>query len=128
MAFTRNRAAQVVAANGLPAVGPARSHCTGCGGEVAMFHQDASQACFRYVRPVACEQGALRALHTAALQLLAESRFVAAPGLTQYGNGYAKRRMIEYLGEASVCTQVDGIPVDFFAETLAGPLIIQIAI
>ncbi len=36
--------------------------------------------------------------------------------------------MIEEWGLASVRTTVDGIPVDFLAETLAGPLIIQIVI
>jgi len=127
MAFARNRAGQVVAANDLPSIGPSRFQCAGCGGEVTLC-QNASQACFQHVRPAACELGALRALHAAALQLLAESRFVAAPALTQNGNGHGKRRMIEEWGEASVCTQVDGIPVDFFAETLAGSLIIQIAI
>jgi hypothetical protein len=128
MAFARNRAGQVVAANDLPSVGPAIFHCAACGSKVTLCHQNASQAYFRHARPVACEQGALRALHAAALQLLAESRFVAAPALTQHGNGHGKRRMIEEWGEASVCTQVDGIPVDLFAETLAGSLIIQIAV
>jgi hypothetical protein len=95
MAFARNRAGQVIAANDLPAVGPARFHYASCGGEVALYRQNASLAYFRHVRPVACEQGALRALHTAALQLLAESRFVAAPAPTQPGNGHRKRRMIK---------------------------------
>ncbi|MCX5539323.1 hypothetical protein M3A49_07405 [Paraburkholderia sp. CNPSo 3076] len=129
MAFARNRAGQMVAASDLPSVGPAIFHCAGCGGEVTLCRQSASQACFRHVRPAACELGALRALHAAALQLLAESRFVYAPAPTQNGNGHGNRHMIEVWGQASVCTTVDGIPVDFFAETLAGPpLIIQIAI
>jgi hypothetical protein len=128
MAFARNRVGQVVAAIDLPSVGPARFHCAGCGGEVTLCRQNASQAWFQHIGPAACELGALRALHAAALQLLAESRFVAAPALTPNGKGHGRRRMIEQWGEASVCIQVDGIPVDFFAETLAGPLIIQIAI
>uniref|UniRef100_UPI00142896FE hypothetical protein n=1 Tax=Paraburkholderia oxyphila TaxID=614212 RepID=UPI00142896FE len=90
--------------------------------------QNASQAYFQHVGPVACELGTLHALHAAALQLLAESRFVTAPALTQNRKGHGKRSMIEAWGEASVFAKVDGIPVDFFAETLAGPLIIQIAI
>ncbi|SAL06112.1 hypothetical protein AWB78_07882 [Caballeronia calidae] len=128
MAFARNAAGQVVAASDLPSVGPAIFHCAGCGCEVTLCRQDASQAYFRHARPVACELCALHALHAAALQLLAESRFVDAPALTQHGIGHGKRHMIEEWGEASVCTNVDGIPVDFFAETLAGPLVIQIAI
>jgi len=128
MAFARNRLGQVVAASDLPSVGPAIFHCAGCGGEVTLCRENASQAWFRHVRPASCELGALRALHAAALQLLAESRFVAAPELTQNGKGHGRRRMIEQWCEASLCTQVDGIPVDFFAETLAGPLVIQIAI
>ncbi|SDR61920.1 hypothetical protein [Paraburkholderia tuberum] len=128
MAFARNRAGQLVAANDLPSVGPAIFYCAGCGGEVTLCRQDASQADFRHVRPAACELGAQRALHAAAVQLLAESRFVVAPALTQKGTGHCKRHMIEEWGLASVRTTVDGIPVDFFAETLAGPMIIQIAI
>lgn len=128
MAFAANSAGQVVAANDLPSVGPAIFHCAGCGGKVILCRQNASHAYFRHARPAACELGMLHALHAAALQLLAESRFVAAPALTTNGNGRGRRRIIEEWGEASICTKVDGIPVDFFAETLAGPLIIQIAI
>ncbi len=78
MAFARNRAGQLVAANDLPSVGPAIFYCAGWGGEVILCRQDASQADFRHVRPAACELGAQRALHAAAVQLLAESRFFVA--------------------------------------------------
>ncbi|WP_213309225.1 hypothetical protein [Paraburkholderia sacchari] len=128
MAFAMNTAGQVVAANDLPSLGPTLFHCAGCGGEVSLCRQNGSQAYFRHVRPATCEFGVQRALHAATLHLLAESRFVAPPALTHNGNGHGKRRMIEEWGQASVCTTVDGVPVDFFAETLAGPLIIQIAI
>ncbi|MFT0172053.1 hypothetical protein ACLKMY_24085 [Paraburkholderia mimosarum] len=88
----------------------------GCGGNVALCRQNASQACFRHVRPAACELGALRALHAAALQPLSENWLVYAPAQTQNGNGHENRHMIEEWGQASVDTTVDGILVDFFAE------------
>jgi hypothetical protein len=129
MAFARNAAGQVVAACDLPAIGPAIFHCAGCGDEVTLCRPPGSQAFFRHKRGAACELGALRALHAASLQLLVESRFVDAPAPTQNGHGQGKRRMIEEWGsEVSVLTKVDGVRVDLYAETLAGPLIIQIAI
>jgi hypothetical protein len=129
MAFAANGAGQVVAASDLPSVGPASFHCAGCGGEVALYRPSGSQSCFRHVRPAHCEHGALLALHAAALQLLVESRFVEAPPPAQNGTGQGKRRLIEQWGEvASVRTRIEGVPVDLYAETLAGPLIIQIAV
>ena len=129
MAFAINGAGQVVAARDLPSVGPASFHCAGCGGEVALIRSSGSQACFRHVRPAHCDRGALLALHAAALQLLVESRFVEAPPPVPGGTGQGRRRLIEQWGsEASVRTQIEGVPVDLYAETLAGPLIIQIAV
>ncbi|MEM5331362.1 hypothetical protein VSR34_33025 [Paraburkholderia sp. JHI2823] len=129
MAFARNAAGQVVAASDLPSIGQAGFLCVGCGGELTLYRPNNSQASFKHARPVACELGALRALHAAALQLLVESRFVETPPLTPSGNRDGGRRMIEeWGGEVSVCTRVDGVPVDLYAETLAGPLIIQVAI
>lgn len=129
MAFARNSAGQVVAASDLPSVGPEIFKCAGCDSEVRLSRPPRSHAYFRHVGSEACELGALRAVHAAAVDLLLESRFVEAPPLTLNGNGHNKRRMIEEWGsEASACTNVDGARVDFFAETLAGPLIIQIAV
>jgi hypothetical protein len=129
MAFARNGAGQVVAAHDLPLVGPATFHCASCRREVSLWRPDSTHAYFRHARGGACEHGALRALHAAALELLVQSRFVHAPPLTQNGNGHGKRHILEQWGtEASVCARVDGVSVDFYAETLAGPLIIQIAI
>jgi len=129
MAFAINAAGQVVAASDLPSLGPAVFHCAGCGGEVTLCSPSASRAYFRHARPARCEHGALRALHAAALQLLVNSRFVEAPPLTQNVNGQGKRRMLEEWGsDVSLRIQVDGVAVDLYAETLAGPLIIQIAI
>jgi hypothetical protein len=126
MAFARNGSGKVVAACDLPAIGPAIFHCAGCGDEVTLCRPPGSQAFFRHECGAACELGAL---HAAALQLLVESRFVDAPLLTQNGNGQGRRRMIEEWGsEVSVLTRIDGVRVDLYAETLAGPLIIQIAI
>ncbi|WP_321935181.1 hypothetical protein [Paraburkholderia sp. J8-2] len=128
MAFALNGAGQVVAAHDLPRVGPAIFRCANCGGEVSLYRPDNSHAYFRHARGSACEQGALHALRAAALQTLVESRFVHAPPLSRSGSGRVKRHMIEAWGaEASTCTRVDGVGVDFYAETLAGPLIIQIA-
>lgn len=129
MAFARNGAGQVVAAHDLPLVGPAIFRCASCGGGVSLCRPAGAHAYFRHAQGNACEHGALRALHAAALELLVESRFVHAPPLTQNGIGRGKRQMTEAWGvEASVCARVDGVSVDLYAETLAGPLIIQIAI
>jgi len=128
MAFAVNGAGQVVAASDLPSVGPASFHCAGCGGEVALY-RDGSQASFRHVRPARCEHGALLALHAAALQLLVDSRFVEAPPLARNGTGQGRRRLTEQWGsEAFVRTRIEGVLVDLYAETLAGPLIIQVAV
>jgi hypothetical protein len=128
MAFATTAAGQVVAACDLPSVGPAVFRCAGCGGEVMLCRPAGSRACFRHPRPAHCDLGALRALHAAALQLLVESRFVEAPPLTQNGKGQGKHRLIEQWGEMSVRTRIEGVPVDLYAETLAGPLIIQVAV
>jgi hypothetical protein len=134
IAFARNAAGQLVAATDLLDSVPQSYRCVACGHALEVRRPARLPAYFRH-ESNACEMGNQHALRAAALAVLVEGRFVFAPALRNpSGSGSLRRgkeahRVLDEWGDdVALETAIEGVPVDFFAHTLGGPLIIQICV
>jgi hypothetical protein len=132
MAFACDASGYVVAASDLLAVVPVDYHCAGCQRGVILKSSTRGSPYFVHVDKQECLLGAQRALRAAALQVLQESRFVHAPPLPgssmpRSGRNAAKP-LLEEWAAATADWQVDGVPVDLFAQAMSGELVVSLAI
>jgi hypothetical protein len=132
IAFARNVGDYMVAATDVLAVVPAVYRCAACDREIILRSGTRGQPYFIHADRQECLLGAQRALRAAALQVLQESRFVNAPPLPGASASRKVRNpakpLLEEWAVATADWQVDGLPVDLFAQAMSGDLVVSLAI
>lgn len=136
IAFARNASGTLVAASELFQLEPAEHTCVSCGGALELHYARKGAAYFSHRERDECFAGAAEGLRAAAIQLLSSEGGIASPSLKALARKKRGRKESKAAvptdwqawGSGEPHTHVEGVPVDFVAETLAGRLAIQIAL
>jgi len=136
IAFAHNASGKLVAASELFQLEPAEHTCVACGRALELHCARKGVAYFSHRELNECFGGAAEGLRAAAVQILRSEGGIAAPSLKALARKKRGRKESKAAlptdwqawGGGEPHTHVDGVPVDFVAETLAGRLAIQIAL
>lgn len=136
IAFARNASGRLVAAAELFQLEPAEHTCVACGGALELHYARKGVAYFVHRERPECFAGAAEGLRAAAVQLLHSEGGIASPSLKALARQKRGRKESkapvptdwQAWGSGDPHTLVDGVPVDFVAETLAGRLAIHVAL
>lgn len=143
IAFARNASGNLVDAHEEFPLVAGQYVCVGCGGALDLHYARKGAVHFAHNAQPDCELGPQQAVHAAALEVLRRSGIIYTPALTPARKRSAKSKkapsnhVAKKLGppqeqwdpaDAEANVVVDGVALDFVAETLAGRLGVQISV
>jgi hypothetical protein len=134
IAFAQSESGELIAAQELFQLTPAGFTCVACKNPVELRFARKGQPFFSHTDGKDCPLGAHHAIRAAAIQLLERTRSIQTPSLKHLARQTprAKKTDIPAVSEewdtGIPNAVVDGLTVDFIAETLAGRLGIQVSL